>query len=180
MFFQDNMQRIKEKYKGDVTDMIILLISIFFLAIAMIVVAYTNNIMKNVITETTLGNTSVASSITNQMDSITTSGIQKGFVMIFGFLVIGMMLSAFLVRVHPAFLFLYIIFAIVTVFVSVFLANAYAAVVNAEELAAIASQQTMITFVMKNIVKILIGAIALSIVILFAKSPDGAGGGTPV
>lgn len=161
--------------KADVSDGIILLVTIFFLAVAFIVVAFVNNKLHDVVTTTALNQTEVATTVGEAMNRVTTNGINQGFALIFGFLIIGTMLSAFLVRVHPAFLFLYIIFAGITVFVAVFLANAYSALINNATISGTAVQQTMINWVMAHIIHIMIGTIALSVIILFAKAPEQGG-----
>lgn len=168
--------------KADASDGMIILIMVFFLAVSFIVVAFFNDKLSTIITTTALNQTSVAAQIGTTMDRITTNGIQQGFVMIFAFLVIGTMLSSFLVRVHPGFLFLYILLAGFTVIVGVVLANAYNAVIQNATLNPIAGQQTMITWVMTNIIKIMIATIALSVIVLLAKPPEigGLGVGSAV
>ena len=169
--------------KADATDGIIILITVFFLAVSFIVVAFINNKLSNTISTTALNQTSVATQVTATMNRITTNGIQQGFVMIFSFLVIGTMLSSFLVRVHPAFMFLYIIMAGLMVLLGAIFANMYNALINNATLGEIALQQTAMNWIMSHIVAIMIATVALSVVILMAKPPEssgGFGGGSPV
>lgn len=158
--------------KGDVTSGITFIVIIFFLAISFIVVAFINDKMKDVVEDTVLNQTSVASGIVDSMNFITTTGIQRGFALIFVFMIIGMMVSSFLVRVHPIWIFLYIIFACFAVVITVPIANVYQLFIENETLSSIASQQTLITWVMQHSVLILIATLALSMIILFAKLPD--------
>jgi hypothetical protein len=161
--------------KGDVSDGIIIVVTLFFLAIAFIAVAFINDKFSWVIRNTVLNETSVADQIADSVDLITTKTIQQGYAMIFAFLCIGTLLSSFLVRVHPAFFFMYILFGGFMVILGVVLANAYSAFINNDTLATIASQQTMITWIMTHVVKIMIGVIALSVVVLMAKQPESGG-----
>lgn len=158
--------------RGDVSDGIIIIVTLFFLAIAFLVAAFVNDKLKDVVETTPLNDTEVASTIIDKMDNITSTSIQRGFVMIFAILVIGTMVSSFLVRVHPAFIFVYILFMGFTVFVSIILANTYDMVIENATLAEIANQQTMTNWIMAHIVKIMIGVVALSVFILFAKIPE--------
>jgi len=158
--------------RGDVSDGIVILITLFFIAVAFIAVAFINDKFKDVVADTALNESTAASSIVSGLDRITTSGIQNGFVLIFGFLVIGTLVSSFLVRVHPAFIFLYIIFAGFAVILAVVIANAYNTMINATALQSIAAQQGMMNWIMQHIVKIIIGVIGLSMIVLFAKFPD--------
>lgn len=159
--------------KGDVTDIITLIIIVFFLAVGLVVAAFANDKIKNVIQDTVLNQTSASTTIVNSLDYITQTGIQRGFAFIFAFLLIGMMLSSFLVRVHPAWIFLYILFLGFAIIITVPLANTYQTIIESPALQEIAAQQTMITFIMQHSIKILIGAAALSWIILFAKPLEG-------
>jgi hypothetical protein len=159
--------------KGDVTDGIIFIVIIFFLAVAFIVGAFVNDKFKDIVQSTPLNESTAAQDIIDGLDRITTTGIQRGFVMVFAFLIIAMMMSSFLVRVHPAWLFMYILFLAFAVIITVPMSNAYNTLIEASALADIASQQTMITWIMTNAVKILIGTVCLSIIILFAKPLNG-------
>lgn len=169
--------------KADVSDGIIILITLFFLAVSFVVVAFINDNLSEIISTTELNTTQVATSAAAAMNRMTTNGIQQGFVIIFAFLVIGTLLSSFLVRVHPVFLFLYIIMAGIMVILGVVLANTYNTLINAEAISEIAGQQTQINWIMSHIITIMIATVALSVIILLAKPPEGGfglGGGSPV
>lgn len=161
--------------KGEVSEGIMFIVIIFFLAVSFVVVAFVNSKFSDIITSTPLNDTTASTKIVSGLDSLTTSGVNRAFVFLFGGLILSMMLSAFMVRVHPAWLFLYIIFLAIAVIVAVPLTNIYTELIANDTLNPIASQQTMINWVMQNSVKILIGAVALSLVILFAKPPEGGG-----
>ncbi len=82
-----------------------------------------------------------------------------------------------MVRVHPVFLFIYIITLIVAIFVAMYLGNAYELVVSNGQLATIADNYAMMTWVMEHITLILLGVGALSMIIIFGKV---GGGGSSV
>lgn len=159
--------------KGDISGGIVLIIIVFFLAISFIVVAFANDKIKNIIEDTPLNQSEAADNIITSIDYLTTTSINRAFIFLFSFLIIGMMLSSFLVRVHTAWIFLYVLFLVFSVIIAVPLANTYQAVIEASALSGIAAQQTAITFVMQHSVKILIGATLLSWIILFAKPQGG-------
>lgn len=161
--------------KGDVTDTLMILIIIFFLAVSFIVVLYTNSKIQEVIDTTVLNQSAAYSSISAGLSYINSTVVQRGFVLFFAILCIGVVVSSFLVRVHPVFIFIYIIMLGFTVFVAVFLANSYQAVIENAELAVIAANQGMINYIMQNIIKIIIGVGALSMVIVFSKIFTGGG-----
>jgi hypothetical protein len=159
--------------KGDASEGIMFIVIIFFLAVSFVIVAFVNSQLSNVITSTPLNDTTASSSIVSGLDNLTINGTNKAFVFLFGGMILAMMLSSFMVRVHPAWLFLYIIFLVIAVILTVPLANIYSEMIANETLNPIASQLTVINWVMQNSIKILIGAVALSLVILFSKPPEG-------
>ena len=163
--------------KGSPTDMILLLIMLFFLAVSFVIVLYANSKIQTIISTTVLNSSAAYESINSSFSYINSFVVQRGFVLFFTILCIGILVSSFLVRVHPVFIFIYIFTLGIAIFVSLYLANTYEMIVSNPEFAAIASNYTMMTFVMQHVAKILLGVGALSFVILFGKI---GGGGSPV
>lgn len=161
------------KKRGDPTDIILLIVMLFFLAISFVVVLFANSKIQNIISTTVLNESAAYSSINASFDNINNYGVQRGFVIFFGFLVIGILVSSFLVRVHPVFIFIYIITLGMAIFVSVYLANTYELVVANGSLAVLATKYGTITWIMQHIAKILLGVGALSMVIIFGKIGGG-------
>ena len=169
----------KMNKRGDVTDYITFLIIIFFLAVSLLVAAFVNNVMKEVITGTDINNTDVAEEAVNQIDNIIENTTDNGFTVIFAFLIIGMLVSSFLVRVHPVFIFLYIIFLAVSIFVAIPLANTYQLLVNNPAFASVGQYQIKTTWFLEHITKILLGVGAMTMIVTFGKllgrNPSGGG-----
>lgn len=164
------IRKLKKNKKGDATDIIVFLLITVFLAISFIVVIFVNNIIKeDVIEGTALGETSSATAILESYDVINTESTQRGFVLFISLLMIGVFISAFLVRLHPAFMFIYILILGFTIFMAAVLGNLYESFTSAEALAATAASQPMINFIMNNIVKIVVIVDLLSMIIVFAK-----------
>ncbi|MHA1482676.1 MAG: hypothetical protein ACTSQA_04465 [Candidatus Heimdallarchaeaceae archaeon] len=159
--------------KGDITDIPILLIVIFILALGFFIYAFiipqiADGLMTAGVNNSEEGNTAIL-----ELELIGTELIQKGFFFLFAGLVIGTMISAFFVRTHPIFLFLYIIFLGITVVLGTYLGNAYEQMTEIEIFAETLASQTLINFVMNNIITIMIAVGALSMVIVFAKFSTG-------
>ncbi len=159
--------------KGDPTDIVLFLVMIFFLAVSLVVALFANTKIKEVIDTTVLNETAAYSHIETSFSNVNDYVVQRGFVLIFAILIIGILVSSFLIRVHPIFIFIYIITLAVAIFVAVFLANTYEALVLTDEFAAFSANYAMITFIMQHIVKILIGVGALSMIIIFGKIGGG-------
>lgn len=159
--------------KGDVTESVYFLVIIFFLAVSFVVVAFVMTKFSYVVGSTALNQSQVASQIETSLDYMSTTTIQRSFVILFAFSIIAMMVSAFLVRVHPIWLFVYIIVLATSILLAVPLANTYNTLISIEPLDDIANQQTAMNYIMRHIVQILIGAMFISWIILFSKPQDG-------
>lgn len=155
--------------KGDVTDVFIVVILMFFLAVTFIIGIFTNSILSDVIQNTALNQTSVSGQIVRTLDEVNTVGVQRAYTMIFVLMIMFVIGSAFLVRVHPFWMWLYIIMTITTVLVSVFLANTYGLLADNPMLGPIIAEQEQITFFMSHAVTIALITSAISMVIVFSK-----------
>lgn len=158
--------------KGDVSDGIVLIFILFFLAVSFIAVGLATGKFRDIVANTALNESAAAPDIIGALDTLTTRSIDRAFAFLFAFLIIGMMMTAFMVRVNPAWIFLYIIFTAIAILLATLLANAYNMMISNPTLAAVAAQQTMTVWVMHHAVKVLVGAVALSMIILFAKPPQ--------
>jgi len=159
---------LRFKY-GDLPDMLIFLITIFVFAIGLVIMAFVIPQISEGM-ETAGMNASVeGQSAIDELTELGVNGMQKGFLFLFTGFVIGLMISSFLVRTHPIFLFLYMIFLGITVFLGTYVGNAFEQVVSSDALAATAASQGYITIIMQNIVTITLVVGALSMIIIFAK-----------
>jgi len=146
-----------------------MLVILFFLAVAMVVALYANSKIKDIIDTTVLNESAAYSSITSSFATVNELTVQRGYLLFFGILIIGIIASSFLIRVHPVFIFIYIITLSVAIFVAVYLANSYELIVSNTQLSALAENYAMMTFVMQHIIKILVGVGAISLIIIFGK-----------
>ena len=169
------MKNIK---KGDASEIVTFLVIVFFLAVSFIVVIFANSKIQEVIDSSVLNVTDVAVDSSEQITLMTTKTVQRGFVAIVAFLILGIMVSSFMVNVHPVFLFVYIFILAVSIFVAVPLANTYQMLIGFDVLSDIASQQTMINWIMEHLVLVILGTGALSMIILFGKLRGQSAGGS--
>ena len=161
--------------KGDPTDTTLFIIMVFFLAVSLVVVLYANTQIKNVIDDTVLNSTTTYTSINESFTSINEEGINNGFILLFAFLIISMLVSAALIRVSPVFIIIYIITLLFATFVAMNLANTYELLVETNLLETLSSNYPSILWVMQHIAEILVATGVLSLIIIFAK-PFGSGG----
>ena len=171
------MRSIIQK-KSDPTDMFLILIIVFFIAISMIVALYANSKVKDIIDTTVLNQSAAYPSIETSFTTINELTVQRGFTLFFGILIIGVIASSFLIKVHPVFIFIYIITLAVAMFVGVYLANTYEMIVANPQLAELAANYATMTWVMSHILLTLLAVGALSMIIIFGKLFGGGSTGT--
>lgn len=166
--------KFKQK-KGDAVDMLIIVISIFFLSIIFLTYWYFTTTTATALASTQINNSDTRAGI-ESLNMLGTSGAANGFVMIFGALILGLVLSSFFIDQHPVFLGIYIVMLIITILMAVLLGNAYAQITSQEPFLSGATAQPVIDIVMRNIVRIALGVGVLSMIIVFAKLGRGASG----
>lgn len=170
--------RFKQK-KGDAVDMLIIVISIFFLSIIFLTYWYFTTTTATALASTPINTTETQAGIAS-LNMLGTTGASNGFIMIFGALILGLLLSSFFIDQHPIFIPIYIVLLIVTIIMAVFLGNAYAQITDPSiannPFADAAAAQPVIDAVMRNIVRIALGAGLLSMLIVFGKIAKASGG----
>lgn len=155
--------------KGDATDPMIILVILAFLAVSFIVAIFINSKLALVVSNTALNDSSSAPAINSAFNTLNVSSVQQGFIVVFGVMIVFVIASSFLVRVHPVFLFIYIFVLIATLVASAFVGNFYAKLQENAELGAIMETQPMINIIMNNIVLVTMAIGALSMIIVFSK-----------
>lgn len=149
--------------------MLIFLITIFIFAIGILILAFIIPEISDGLNKAGLNDSSGGQLAIDELTELGTNGLQKGFLFLFTGFVMGLMISSFLVRTHPIFLFLYLIFLGITLFLGTYLGNAFEQVATTNALATTTASQTYITIIMQNIVGITLTVGALSMIIIFAK-----------
>ena len=117
--------KIFQTKKGELPNMLIFLVSITILAIGLFVFAFVIPTISTGLGNAGLNNSAEGVVAVNQLTDIGTKLIQNGFFLLFVGLIMGTMISSFLARTHPIFLFLYIIFLGITIFLATYLGNFY-------------------------------------------------------
>ena len=163
--------------KGDLPDMLIFVLLIFILGVGLFILAFITPQIAEGLNTAGLNSSSEGTNSIDKLASMGTVTIQRGFLFLFFGLAISTLITSFFTRVHPLFLFLYILFLGLTAFIGTFLGNAYEQVTSSPVLADTLASQGMITVIMQNIVLITVVIGALSMIITFAKFSTFSGGG---
>jgi len=155
--------------KAELSDMLIWMIYIFILGIGLFIIMFIVPQISNGLRIAGLNNSVEGINALNSLDRFGTQTINNGFLMLFVGLILSTMITSFMVRTHPIFLFLYIIFLGITVLLSFYLGNAYSQLVNNPAFTSMVSTATFPNLIMGHIAEITIAVGILSIIIVFAK-----------
>ena len=170
------MRKLLKSKKGEISDLLIWMITTFILAVGLFILMFIIPSITNGLRSAGLNNTSTGSDAIASLEGIGTNVINNGYLMLFVGLIIGLMISSFLVRTHPIFLFLYIFFLGITILIGFYLGNAYEQLVTNPVFSSMVNTATFINVVMRNIAEITLGVGILSMIIVFAKFSSGETG----
>ncbi len=163
------LKKISKDKKGDVTDILIFLILLFTFAVIFFVFTFAVTEISEGLRTGGLNNTDEGADAIDQLSEFGVKGIQRGYFLLFVGFIISTLITSFLVRTHPIFMFLYIFILGITIFIGTFLGNAYNDLVNNPVFADQLLSQTLFHLVMDNIIIILVAVGALSMIIVFSK-----------
>jgi magnesium-transporting ATPase (P-type) len=102
------MRSLVKQKKGELTDMLIFLITIFILAIGLFVMMYAVPKITGGLKLAGMNNSVEGANAISSLEDFGSNGINNGLMLLFVGLVIAQLITAFMVRTHPIFLFLYI------------------------------------------------------------------------
>ena len=155
--------------KGDLPDMLIFLVTVFVFAIGLLIFAFVIPSIADGLSGAGLNESSQGYDAINELAELGATGLQKGFFFLFVGLIMSTMITSFLTRAHPIFLFMYIFFLGITVLLGGYLGNAFEQFATSPVLTDTLGSQGYISIVMQNIVIITLVTGALSMIIVFAK-----------
>lgn len=163
------LKKLSYDKKGDVTDILIFLILVFTFAVSFFVLTFVISEISEGMLVAGLNNTVEGAGAIDELSEYGVKGIQNGFFLLFVGFIISTLITSFMVRTHPVFMFLYIFVLGLTIFISPYLGNAYDDLVNNPIFAEQLVSQQLINVVMQNIITISLAVGALSMIIVFSK-----------
>jgi len=166
--------------KGDLPDMLVFMLTIFILGIGLFIFAFVIPEIAGGLNLAGMNESAEGKSAIDNVVEMGVTGMQRGFFLIFVGLIMGIMITSFLVRTHPIFIFMYILFLGLTVFLSTYIGNAFEQVVSTAALEGTVASQGFITIVMQNLLLITLVVGALSMIIIFAKFSSVGGQRQPL
>jgi len=163
------MRSILKQKKGELTDMLVFLITIFVFAIVLFIFMFIFPSITSGLRTAGLNNSAEGASAISSVESTMVGTLNNGFMILFVGLILSVMITSFLVRSHPIFLFLYIFFLGVTILLSFYLGNVYYTMQNMPVFASVLAQATFINLIMNHIAEIVTAVGVLSFIIVFSK-----------
>lgn len=164
--------------KGDITDILSLVIIAFVMVVGFFCIAFIIPYITNGLSNAGLNNSVEGANAISSLYDFGVTGIQKGVTWLFIGLCISILISGFYADTHPIWLFLYIIFLIISVTLAGYLANGYQTIISNDLFNAF--QQTFLTTIMQHSVKIYIFVACLSFILIFTKFAYSRGGGETI
>lgn len=168
------MSLLKSK-KGDLPDMLIFIATVFIFAVGLLIMALVIPLVADGLSTAALNESSGGFDAIEKLKELGTDGMQKGFFLLFVGLIMSTMITSFLTREHPIFLFMYIFFLGITIFLGGYLGNAFEQFASSPVIVDTLGSQGLISVVMQNIVMITLVTGALSMIIVFAKFSSSSG-----
>jgi hypothetical protein len=168
--------RLKSK-KGDITDMLVFIVTVTILAIGLFIFAFVIPQIANGLSTANMNSTPEGTNAIAEMNSWGVVGMQRGFFLLFVALIISLMITSVFSDVHPMFLFLYLLVLGISIVLAVYLGNMYDQISQIPTFAATLGTQSLINSVMHNIVLIILAVGALTMIITFSKFSSILGGG---
>ena len=155
--------------RGELTDIFIFVITLFILGVGMFILAFVTPQIIGGLKIAGLNSTSTLNTAIDNTDDIMSGTINNGFMMLFVGMLMSIIITSFLVRTHPIFLFLYIFFLAIAIVLAVYLGNAYYDLQNNPIFASYLADAGYINIVLNYVVEITLATGLLSIIVIFSK-----------
>jgi hypothetical protein len=155
--------------KGELSDMLVWVITIFIFAVGLFILAYVSPQIIGGLKTAGLNSSSAASNAIEDTQATLGFTINSGFLILFSGFVMSMLISSFLVRTHPIFIFLYIFFLIISLILALYVGNAYYDLQNNSVFVDNQDNTSFINTIMNHLVEITLAVGALSLVVMFSK-----------
>ena len=159
--------------RGSIQDVFFFTVFVVGLAMFMILVHYIANDVSGKLLETTLNESENARTALQYTEDVTAQ-FDPIWLFLFIALLIGVLISSFMIHSYQIFIPIYIILLGITVVVGVIMNNIYLEFTATATLATIAATHTFSNAIINNYVPVIIGVGILSMIIIFAR-PTGAG-----
>jgi len=169
------------KDKKGISDIIFVIVSLFSVAIVLIISGLVGTQLKNTLVPfaTSHGYNESAVAMNSTINSATASA-DWIFLVAIVLAFLGLIITSFLFYSHPAFMVVWIILASAAIVLSVIMANAYGDITSSPQVTVVMSQFPITDYIFHHFALFTLIAIAISIIVIYIKSQYGGGGAMPV
>ncbi len=165
-------KQFKKNKRGSIQDVFFFVIFVVGFALFLILVSYVMNEVSGELLESKLNESEAARNALGYTETLTAQ-FDSVWLFVFVGLLMGVLISSFMIKSHPIFIPIYIIFLGVAVLVGVIMNNIYLDFTANATLAATAATHVFANAIINNYVLVIIGVGVLSMIIIFAR-PVGA------
>ncbi len=165
-------KQLRKNKRGSIQDVFFFTVFVVGLAMFMILVHFIVNEVSEKMLESTLNESENARIALGSIETLTAQ-FDPIWLFLFVALLMGVLISSFMIHSHPIFIPIYIILLGIVVVVGVIMNNIYLELTANATLAATAATHTFSNVIINNYVPVIIGVGVLSMIIIFAR-PVGA------
>jgi len=155
--------------KGTIMDFLYIVVALFIIALSTIIAFTVWDSYNTQVKEDGLGNSSIYPSLEANMNT-TMNNMDYLFVFLMVGLTIALIISVFMIKSHPVFFWITMLFIIIVLIIAGALSNAYEMVGDNAELKAGHDNYPAMEFVMDNLPLFILLIAAMAIIALYAKS----------
>jgi len=167
-----HLRKLKEDKKGSIFGVFLMLVALFGLALFIIILTYVIPEVTEGLRESAL-NDSAASRVALGAADTVTERLDPIFLFIFVGLLMGMLITSFMIESHPIFIPIFIFLLAFAIIIGGIMGNVYEEFTENELLNATAQEQTYVNAIMGNYVMVLLGVGILCMIIIFARARYG-------
>lgn len=165
------MRKLKLGNKKGIADTIVILVTLFSLAITIIVAIYLSSELKTRLTPV-LNEQDPSNVSTTALNNTLDAGMKYYdiiFVSMFVISVLGMVITSFLFYAHPVFVVIYIILSIGSIISSVFVSNIFETISSNSVFVSSLSSIPMTVWIVQNLPLLTAVLVMISIIVIYAK-----------
>lgn len=155
--------------KGQFVDGIIFTISLFIIAVIFLSFAYVFPSLATSLNQTGVFNSTEEQKAITNLYNMGSTGINQGFLIFFGGLILVQVASVFFVRYHPIFMVIFFFMIFVNGLLAIYMGNVFDDFVNSTAFSTTLTSQPVMSFVLDHLLTIVIIVDILTLVVLFAK-----------
>jgi hypothetical protein len=169
------MRKLQLKNKKGMNDVLFIIVTLMLLAMSLFIIVYIGGIFNDklapVFNDAYNGSGTVMTTTINNAIEIS----DWGFLIAFILASLGLILSAFLIYTHPAFLVVFMLMTVVFIVASAYISNVYYEFSRTPEFATALSELPITDYILQHLPLITLILCILSIVVIYSKSQSQGG-----